>query len=413
MGYYPDWAETAFPPEKIDFGRLDWIDFAFAVPDAAFDLSWDGSDDAPRLLTRLVSHAHAAGKKAKLSVGGWTGSRYFSGAAATAAGRAALVANIHALYTQFGLDGIDVDWEYPAQDGAPGNQASPDDGAHFLAFLRALRAALPVGATITAATQTVPFAGPDGAPMRDVSAFAEVLDWVLLMNYDTWGSSSTPGPNAPLGDACHNSTQAGASALAALRTWTAAGFPASQLVLGVPSYGYLSRSSAAALRTRAAPPRPRVLDWVGALVDTTGAVLPPPPLPGGAARVHNEDGGADDGQVQFRDLVAQGVLLPYLGAARPPPNGTTGAASAEPPPPPRLFAGGAGFERGWDGCSSTPFLRSAAAGQVVTYDDPASLEMKAELVRAAGMRGVNLFDVSGDTDQWDLVDALRRGLGLV
>ena len=76
MAYYPDWAGDDFPPEKVDFRRFDWIDFAFAVPDPQFNLSWDGSDDAPDLLKRLVSNAHSAGKHVKLSVGGWTGSRY-------------------------------------------------------------------------------------------------------------------------------------------------------------------------------------------------------------------------------------------------------------------------------------------------------------------------------------------------
>lgn len=41
--------------------------------------------------------------------------------------------------------------------------------------------------------------------------------------------------------------------------------------------------------------------------------------------------------------------------------------------------------------------------------------MKAELVRCAGMRDVNKFDLRGDTDAWDLTrtDALRGGLGLL
>ncbi|EIW62034.1 glycoside hydrolase [Trametes versicolor FP-101664 SS1] len=430
MAYYPDWAADAFPPEKIDFGRFDWVDFAFAVPGADFNLTWDGSDDAPDLLRRLVSRAHAKNKKVKLSVGGWTGSRYFSAAAASPQTRAALAGNILALYTQFGLDGIDLDWEYPAQDGAGGNLVSPNDGANFLAFLRVLRATLPQGAVITAATQTVPFAGADGEPMQDVSAFAEVLDWVLLMNYDTWGSSDTPGPNAPLGDACSNSTQGSASALAALRTWTAAGFPASQLVLGVPSYGYISRTSAALLRTRGQSMRRttlrpwrfhkrrhngvrktrrhRVLEWVGALVDKTNI------LSTGSTLVHNEDGGTDNGQVQFRDLVAQGVLQPYLSNNTSPStlSALRSKKTDENAEGRRLFAGGGGFERLWDACSSTPFLRSAGARQVITYDDPVSLEMKAQLARAAGMRGVNLFDISGDTDNWDLADALLRGLGV-
>ncbi|KAL7282344.1 hypothetical protein ACG7TL_003814 [Trametes sanguinea] len=473
MAYYPDWAADAFPPEKVDFGRFDWIDFAFAVPDAQGNLTWDGSEDAPDLLQRLVTRAHQAGKNVKLSVGGWTGSRYFSGAAASPEGRTALASNILAFYQQFNLDGIDIDWEYPAQDGNEGNLVRPDDSANFLAFLQVLRATLPPGAKITAATQTVPFAGPDGDPMGDVSEFARVLDWVLLMNYDTWGSSDAPGPNAPLSDACNNSTQGSASALAALRAWTAAGFPASQLVLGVPSYGYISRSSASLLRTRGMPPRRtgrlgrqrragrrkrdagtphHLLDLLGVVVNKAKNKLLPP----GQTLVTNEDGGTDDGQVQFRELVQQGVLQPYYLStsnassspatadsangrddARPRPprprpvrilsdDGTGTIAtdagpdvarseavrmSVESAEPRAVFAGTSGFARGWDLCSSTPFLHSDAARQVVAYDDPVSLEMKAQLAREAGMRGVNMFDVHGDTDEWDLADALLRGLG--
>jgi len=75
MGYYPDWAYPAFPPENIDFRRYDWIDFAFASPNADFALVWDDMDSGPKLLERLVTAAHAGGSKVKLSIGGWTGSR--------------------------------------------------------------------------------------------------------------------------------------------------------------------------------------------------------------------------------------------------------------------------------------------------------------------------------------------------
>ena len=292
-------------------------------------------------------------------------------------------------------------------------------------------------------------------------------------------ASNSPGPNAPLSDACDNSTQPDANALAALRAWTAAGFSASQLVLGVPSYGYLSRSSATRLRTRAGGIRasPRVysrsssrrsstangngnghgrrrlrrrstrrlfLDWVDSLLRSPGY--------GKGTLLVNEDGGTDDGQVQFRELVRQGALQAYSSSPSPSNPGTPGTTnssaantdtnttnatggSSQPATPayngtfsgqdpallraaienrePRsLFAGANGFVRGWDECSSTPFLRNEGARQVVAYDDPVSLEMKGQLVRQARMLGVNMFDVTGDTDQWDLADALRRGLGL-
>jgi len=75
MAYYPDWASYSLPPEKIDFGRFDWIDYAFALPDQSFALGWDDPVNAPALLDRLVASAHGAGKRVKLSIGGWTGSQ--------------------------------------------------------------------------------------------------------------------------------------------------------------------------------------------------------------------------------------------------------------------------------------------------------------------------------------------------
>jgi chitinase len=76
MGYYPVWRADVLPPENINFSYVDWIDFAFAMPNEAFGLDWDGSDKAPGILIRLVDVAHQHGKKVKLSVGGWGGSRY-------------------------------------------------------------------------------------------------------------------------------------------------------------------------------------------------------------------------------------------------------------------------------------------------------------------------------------------------
>ena len=75
MAYYPDWASYSLPPEKIEFTRFDWIDFAFALPDQSFALAWDDPVNAPALLQRLVASAHDAGKYVKLSIGGWTGSQ--------------------------------------------------------------------------------------------------------------------------------------------------------------------------------------------------------------------------------------------------------------------------------------------------------------------------------------------------
>ncbi|CAE6412290.1 unnamed protein product [Rhizoctonia solani] len=378
--YFPDWTGDEFPPEKVDFKRFAWIDFAFAVPDENRQLTFT-SDNSEDLLNRLVKSAHAHGSRVKLSIGGWTGSRYFSDAVSTETNRHELVKNTVQMYKKFNLDGIDIDWEYPGVQGAGNNQVSPQDSTHFLTFLQLLRSQLPESAKLTAATQVTPFAGPDGRPLADVSEFARVLDWILIMNYDIWGSSPTPGPNAPLRDGCHNSTQPYASASASVAAWTAAGFPPHQVTLGLPSYGYVQTSNARQLIQRS---RTAKLDNLRVRRDdrVTGA---------GSVRVQGEGEGDDSGQIQFKQLVKTGALKVNS-------NGN--------------YVGAGGFNRMWDVCSSTPYLVSQNAKQVVAYDDPQSLGMKAAFARGAGLRGVNMFDVHGDTENWTLTDAIREGLGL-
>ena len=294
------------------------------------------------------------------------------------------------------MDGIDIDWEYPGRQGAEGNSINSEDTPNFLSFLNILRAILPHTARISAAVQTSPFSDTKEHPMADLTEFAKVLDWVVLMNYDVWGckhafysvytdkvnfslqASSEPGPNAPLHDACGNSTQADANAVAAFQAWTAAKFPPCKLVLGLPSYGYISTSHAERLRTRSAFNSKRQARQSDSV------------------KVVNEDGGSDS-QVQFRQLVDQGALV----RSQHDGNGTP------------TFSPSGGFERRWDTCSATPFLRSVSSGQIITYDDPESLSMKAAFAHQVGMLGVNLFDIHGDTDEWDLTDPIRKSLGLV
>jgi chitinase len=63
-------------------------------------------------------------------------------------------------------------------------------------------------------------------------------------------ASSNPGPNAPLSNDCDKSEQPEANAVAAVKSWTKANFPAEKLLLGVPFYGYVSQSSKTTLTER-------------------------------------------------------------------------------------------------------------------------------------------------------------------
>lgn len=180
-------------------------------------------------------------------------------------------------------------------------------------------------------------------------------------------------------DNCGNSTQPNANAVAAVKAWTEARFPAEKLVLGLPSYGYISTSTASRLRTRSKVKQKKVKSHSA-----------------GLRKIISEEGGTV-GQVQFKDLVHQGAL------SRSEMNSNTTVT----------FLAGGGFERRWDPCSETPFLRSTSTRQVIAYDDLESLGLKVDFAREVGLLGVNLFDVHGDTDNWDLTDCIRRGLDLI
>lgn len=363
--YYPDWSYWSFPPSSIDFSKVDVLDYAFGLPQADFSIVL-ASDNTGGILSAMVSAAHAAGKLARLSLGGWTGSVYFSSAVSTDENRQTFANNIAALYNQYDLDGIDIDWEYPGVQGAGNNGVSGSDSANLALFLAVLRQTLPSEALISATGQVWPFADGNGNPLSDVAPFAAVLDWVLIMNYDIWGSSVTPGPNAPLSDGCGNSLQPQANAYAAVSAWTSAGMPASQLMLGVPAYGYLQISSASALTDK----KRKRDNYV---------------------TVTNDNGGTTNGQLQFNMMVSQGALT------------LDGSGS---------YVGAGGFTREWDSCSSTPWLKSIQSGQIITYDDPKSLSIKAQFARQAGLRGCNMWDISGDTSDFALNAAIRSGLGI-
>jgi len=147
-------------------------------------------------------------------------------------------------------------------------------------------------------------------------------------------ASAEPGPNAPLWDKCGTSRRPESSARAAIEAWKAAGFPAEQLVLGLPSYGYIQRSTVDRLQSRRVyhghanlrPHASLTRRLRQAALQRVAPIL-----------VTNGDGGSDDGQVHFSALVRQGALVK---------GGKTRHGVPE-------FVGGGGFERLWDGCSST------------------------------------------------------------
>ncbi|KAJ8483486.1 hypothetical protein ONZ45_g14588 [Pleurotus djamor] len=392
--YYPDWSAGAHPPEGIDYSKFDILFFAFAMPNSASSLTWDSG--AQDILRRLVSSARNSGKGTKivLSVGGWGGSTWFSQAVISSANRTTFKNALVSAVNSFGLDGVDIDWEYPNSTGA-GNPHSSADAANLLSFFQTLRGALGSSKIISAAVPHLPWLGSNGRPLTSVSSYAAQLTYVNIMNYDVWGASSNPGPNAPLGNLCGTSTQPQASAQAALSQWKNAGFPASKLLLGLPLYGYVSQSTRTNLTGSLLPsedmlllhqndepadsPKRHFLNGAHARPQETKVV----------AEANGDLSGWFGQQIPFNSILASGALVKKS-------DGTYGQ--------------GAGYTMAWDNCSDTPFLFNVSRRTVVTYDDTWSLADKALFAKQNGMAGCFTWSLDQD-DGVSLQNIIRKNLG--
>ncbi|KAK0716005.1 glycoside hydrolase superfamily [Lasiosphaeris hirsuta] len=170
--------------------------------------------------------------KVILSIGGWTYSTNFAAAASTPTTRALFASSAVRLLADMGFDGLDIDWEYPA------NAA---EAANYVLLLQAVRDALDAYAAASAPgyrfqlTIASP-AGPTHYNQLQLARMADVLDWFNLMAYDYVGSwDAAAGHQAnlfPLGTAATPF-----STDRAVTDYIAAGVPAAKIVLGMPIYG--------------------------------------------------------------------------------------------------------------------------------------------------------------------------------
>ncbi|MCI5647836.1 MAG: glycoside hydrolase family 18 protein [Fusicatenibacter sp.] len=167
-----------------------------------------------------------------LSVGGW-GADGFSEAAATKESRKKFAESALELVKTYGLDGIDIDWEYPGTSLA-GIASSTNDRENYTLFLQELRSTLDgyrEGMLVTAAV------GGDAyfAKLTDMAAVGQILDYVQLMTYDLQGGfQKVTGHHAALYHSGANLIDACVDK--AVRVFSDAGVPKEKLILGVPFY---------------------------------------------------------------------------------------------------------------------------------------------------------------------------------
>jgi chitinase len=294
-----------------------------------------------------------------ISLGGWTGSAYFSDAALTDASRKKLVSSCVDLWIKGNLpgltagvaggifDGIDLDWEWPGSDGNVGNVIRPEDKQNFTKLTAEFRTQLDkLGRTtkrhydLTAFLPAAPAKIDAGFEAKKIFKY---LDFGTVQGYDFHGSwEARTNQQSALKVPAGAPDNPDFSITGTIDAWKQRGAPSSELVLGIPYYGQ---------------------GWTG----TDGNLFSP--ATGAAPGVFAA--GTEDYKT-LKNLPQQGYTL----------------------------------HRDWRNGHS--WLEND--NTFWTYDDPAQILQKTAYIRAAGLGGAMMWSLDGDDDNASLTRTISAGL---
>ena len=196
------YATDGIVADIIPYDKLTHINYSFLTPKA--DGTFNPINNGWKL-KQIVRDAHLHEVKVSISVGGWGWDAQFEELAADPASRSAFVQNLKAFVDEYGLDGVDMDWEYPDQGQSSQN---------FLALIKELRTAMPDKLLTTA---VVAYGDDNGLGVSNESF--DFFDFVNIMTYD--------GPD-------HGTMEQFERGLS---YWSERGLPEEKIVMGVPFYG--------------------------------------------------------------------------------------------------------------------------------------------------------------------------------
>lgn len=288
--------------------------------------------------------------KVLLSVGGFD-ARGFSDAAATPEARKAFARSCKEVCERYGLDGIDLDWEFPVIAGWGAIEGRPEDKQNFTLLLREVRQAIGASRLLSiAGSGNLKFAS-EWTEFQDV---VKLLDFVNIMTYDFQYGTSYFG-----------------SALYASQTWPTE-LVADEYTCDKAIRNYIRKGC---------PPEKINLGMAFA------AVIPQPVT--GNAKVWPE-------------------VKAKLDAAGFTRRGGRGLEQVK-----TLLEDRNGFVKRWDDDARNMYIATRLADGkeqfVLSYIEPRSVSAKVEYVKELGLGGVMFWEFGSDYDN-SLVGQLEREL---
>jgi hypothetical protein len=201
IGYVPSWTGTA---DDIQYEKLTHLYYMAVRPTTTGELT---APDNIAKLKQIVSRAHDKGLKAGIVIGGWSDLKNddFHQMAANTSVRAKFVGNVLSLVAKHNLDGVDLDWKYPA---------AGEDATNFAALIHELAVALHGKGKFLSAV------------VAANGKHAEAVQTSVMGDADFLNLSMEANPGLD------NVTLAYASA--SVEYWLKRGLPTSKAVLGIP-----------------------------------------------------------------------------------------------------------------------------------------------------------------------------------
>lgn len=218
--YVTSWTEVMPDPSL-----LTHVNYAFGHVNDTFN--GVRIDNVERLKAIVALKQQNPQLKVVLSIGGWE-SGNFSEMASLKSNRNAFCADCARKVKELGLDGIDIDWEFPGEGRDARISWSKYDKGNFTLLIKGLRKALGKNRILTLASNCDPC-------YIDFNAVVPYLDFVNLMTYDMDERGSFHCALYPSEHTRRWTTDA------SVKEHMKAGIPAEKLVVGVPFYGKGSR----------------------------------------------------------------------------------------------------------------------------------------------------------------------------